>query len=283
MNLSQGSAAFSGREGGGERNKDFYSTQSDNEAFMSQSIKEGEMGLTACKRTAMATALVIAGVVSGGQAQAIEFGNGDLVLALYGNNTELLMNLKQQSSLLGSTPTTITINASDLTAVSGSNRINWSLYGFNQDVNLNPTTFVGGTVKALSAFTPTEIINASPVNGWNAAAIQGALLAGDGLLVQRIPASDFNSFTKVFGPSSLASAFAVSTAGSLGGMLNIISGNVTTGALSQIGQAMLSLDGSTLTIGANLAAVPVPAAVVLFGTGLIGLVGIARRSMRQAA
>lgn len=240
------------------------------------------MGLTAFKRTTMATALAIAGVVSGGQAQAIEFGNGDLVLALYGNNTELLMNLGQQSSLLGSTPTTINISASNLTAVSGTNPINWSLYGWNQDVNLNPTTFVGGTVKALSAFTPTEIAAASPVNGWNAAAIQGALLSGDGLLVQQISASDLNSFTKTFGPSSLASAFAVSTAGSLGGLLNIISGNVATGGLSQIGTAMLSLDGSTLTIGANLAAVPVPAAMVLFGTGLIGLVGIARRSMRQA-
>jgi hypothetical protein len=45
------------------------------------------------------------------------------------------------------------------------------------------------------------------------------------------------------------------------------------------GQAMLFANGIFQITGGTLAAVPVPAAVVLFGTGVIGLVGIARRNL----
>lgn len=39
----------------------------------------------------------------------------------------------------------------------------------------------------------------------------------------------------------------------------------------------LSINGNTATLGYNVSAVPVPAAVWLFGSGLLGLVGVARR------
>lgn len=244
------------------------------------------MRLTAFTRTIMATAVAVATAVAGvaGQAEALEFGNGDLVLALYGNSTEYLRNLGTQSSLLsGSTQTTINIDPAALTAVGGTNNVNWALYGFNCDAGcVNPTTFVGGTTKSLSAFTPTEIANSAVNNGWIIAAIQSGQLSGDGLSAQLIAASNPNSFTSSFGTSNtLGSSFPVSTAGSLGGLLNILSGNFTGGGLSQLGTAILAANGSTLTIQAGLAAVPIPAAVVLFGSGLIGLVGVARRSRRQ--
>ena len=58
------------------------------------------MRLTVFKRTAMAMALVVAGL--GGQAQAFTFGDQDLVLAIYGNNTEALVNLGNVNTLLTS-------------------------------------------------------------------------------------------------------------------------------------------------------------------------------------
>jgi len=217
------------------------------------------------------------------EAMALEFGNGNLVLALYGNSSEYLVNLGTQSSLLDGTTHVIPVNSSAFSQVTGTNRVQFSLYGFNYNAGTGaPTTLVAGIVKPLSALTPTEQANIAPQFAWNNAAGQSGQLSGDGLSAQVIPASNPNSFTSVFGTSNtLSGSFPVSTAGSLGGLLNILSANYTGGGLSQLGQAVLALDGSTLTIGANLTAVPVPAAVVLFGTGLIGLVGIARRSVRN--
>jgi hypothetical protein len=42
---------------------------------------------------------------------------------------------------------------------------------------------------------------------------------------------------------------------------------------------MLFANGTFQITGGTLAPIPVPAAVVLFGSGLIGLVGLARRNL----
>jgi hypothetical protein len=54
-----------------------------------------------------------------------------------------------------------------------------------------------------------------------------------------------------------------------------------TGAANQFGTyaATWLLAGNTLTFGTP-APVPIPAAVYLFGSGLIGLVGLARRKVK---
>jgi hypothetical protein len=59
-------------------------------------------------------------------------------------------------------------------------------------------------------------------------------------------------------------------------------GNATSGTLNSyiLGSATLAADG-TLAINAGTAPVPLPAAVWLFGSGLMGLVGVSRR--RKAA
>lgn len=60
------------------------------------------MRLNIVKRTVMATALAVATTVVGiaGQAQAFSFGEGDLVLAIYGNNTEALVDLGNANTIL---------------------------------------------------------------------------------------------------------------------------------------------------------------------------------------
>ena len=60
-------------------------------------------------------------------------------------------------------------------------------------------------------------------------------------------------------------------------------GNGTAGALQSyiLGTATLSTTG-TLTIAGNAASVPLPAAVWLFGSGLLGLFGVARRRAAAA-
>jgi hypothetical protein len=244
---------------------------------------------TAFKRTVMAAVLAVATAVAG-QAQALDVANTDLVLALWGNTTEYLVDLGSQSSLFNGTTKVFSIDPTKFSQVTGSNAVNFSIYGITYDTNTFAGQAVsGGIVKPLSALTPTEQASIFPTGLFNNAFNQVANLSGDGLNNQLIAASNPNSFTSLLGTSNtLAGTFPVSTGGALGGLLNILSVSMTqqnaggTGPLlSQLGTAVLAANGSTLTVNTGVAAIPVPAAVYLFGTGLIGLVGIARRSMRQ--
>ncbi len=250
---------------------------------------------TAFKRTVMATALATATAIAGmaGQAQAIDVNNTDLVLALWGNNTEYLQDLGSQSSLFNGSTHTFTISPGTLTDVGGTNNVTFSIYGITYDSSFTGQSVAGGIVTPLTGLTDLQKSQIFPVNQFNNALNQIANLIGNPAgLSQTIASSDPSSFSKEFGTSNtLNGAFPVSTGGALGGMLNILSASMTQQQsngqspngplLSQLGFAVLSADGSTLTVNTGVAAVPVPAAVVLFGTGLIGLVGIARRSIQQ--
>jgi len=247
------------------------------------------MKFTRFTRAVTATAFAIVTSVSGlaVQAQAVEFdfNSGDLVLALWNNSTEYLKDLGPASTLFG-TSTPISIDSGVLSQVnpSGGNPLKFSLYGVQFDTsNGNPQAVYGGVLSS-SGLTSA---NTFPSFLFAQATQQLGGLAGSGnVTATLIPASDGNSFTTMMGTSStLAGTFPVSTSTGLGGLLQIVSVNMTGSGpfFTILGQASLSADGLTLTLG-PVAPVPIPAAVVLFGSGLIGLIGVARRSMgRQTA
>jgi hypothetical protein len=234
----------------------------------------------------MVAAAMMATLGAATDAKALEFGNSDLVLAVFGNGTQYLQNLGQVGSFFttGSTAT-ISIGASNVTAVSGTNPVNWALVSFSYDESTGEaTTLAASVTKNLSAFTPTELSQVSIINAWNSAGVwsgQSAAVPGSS---QLILASDPNSYTNVFGTDgSMASGFPVSTQGAFNSVLAVLQGDAATNGLLQLGSAMLLADG-TLTLSGmpGTAPIPVPAAVVLFGTGLAGLVGVARRRLIAA-
>jgi len=239
------------------------------------------------KRAAFVISTLAVLLVAGfnGKALAVDINQGDLVLAIFGNSTEYIQNLGSANTLLTpGTTTNFNISPSTLSAVGGINPPAWTLIGFSFDPSTgNPTFLQAGSSKPPSAYTPTELASVSINFPWNAAAVWAALSSGDGLSQKLLPASDPNSFTSNFGTSgTLAGGFPVAMQGGFGSTLSIIQGDYSTNALSLLGQGTLSANGLLTISGLQVAPVPIPAAIILFGTGLVGLVGVARRNLMAA-
>jgi len=249
--------------------------------------------LSAVKRMAVAAVAAAALTSPLTAAQALEFNAGDAVLVVYGNGTEYYRDLGAASTLLASSPTSFTIDSSFLSQLGGGSPIKYTIFGGNAaNFGAAPTdTFEGSKIADT---------NHGTLSGWTAArnnAIdQGQLwttlvnwhtqvstIAGsEGVLA----ASDTRSFSSFFG-----------TADNLNGSFPLQMSNALDGQLFLLGRTFLPVGSPTnqsglaaalLTAGGNFtftpgaAPVPIPAAVVLFGSGLIGLIGIARRSRSQS-
>jgi hypothetical protein len=93
--------------------------------------------------------------------------------------------------------------------------------------------------------------------------------------------STISHSTRTGAAERLFNGFDTVMAANLDQLLYIVKGDteLIDDPLMGMGQAMLFADGTFQITGGQLAAIPVPAAVVLFGTGLIGLVGMARRNL----
>jgi len=245
------------------------------------------MRLTTVKRTVMATALAVATAVAGvaGQAQAFSFGQNDLVLAIYGNNTEALMNLGNYNTLLAPSASTGFDFSTQLTAASVGNptppapsAVRYTIFGW--DLSLP-----NGQIHAGTTFTPAQLTGTKDFNtqfndsiGYSNLSFTGDTIAKSDPL-QRSFFQNLNTS----GSGQFNGSWPLAMQGEVDQVLNIMRGNVETNTFTQVGRVLLTAGGQ-LTIGnPGPAAVPLPAGVVLFGTGLAALAGIARRSFNRKA
>lgn len=241
------------------------------------------MKLLGIKRIMVAAALAVATTVSGmaGHAQAFVFGENDLVLAIYGNNTEALYNLGDFNTRLGSGATfSLDVSAGLSAAQVGTNPVKYTIFGW--DISLP-----NGQVHAATKFEPGQVIGPLDLTSqFNPSAAWSGLVSGDPIVGDTIAKSDIRSFSANLngaGDGKLGGAWPVAMQGELGDIMNIMRGNVETNTFTQVGRVLLSANG-LLTIGnPGPNAVPLPAGVILFGTGVIGLIGIARRSFNKMA
>ena len=241
-------------------------------------------------------AMVVAGMLAvaglGGmtqQAQALTFNAGDAVLVIYGNGTEYYRNLGPSSAI----PSSVTIASSFMSQLGGAAPIEYTIIGGNAaNFGALPTsTFEGSAVpstnvSALSGWTAARNGNISQQTYWNTivgwAGQVGAIAGSEHVLA----ASETNSFSSFFGTlDRLNGAFPLRMSSNIDSALYLLGRDFlpagTQTAQSAFGQANLTLVAGTGAGNFTFAPVPIPAAVVLFGSGLIGLIGIARRKFTQ--
>jgi len=222
----------------------------------------------------LAVAAVAAAAMTGPMtaAHALQFNSGDAVLVLYGNNTEYVQNLGSFSTLVSSG---VDLDLSSImSSVGGTNAIKYTIVG-----NTGSSIFFGNSVQ-VGSWTSTNKNQIVPgtyttsLTNWS-----GQLGANsDGRsLIPKADGLSFTSFLNPAGTDTLAGSIPGARRGSadIDSILYLLErqnpGAATT--LAQVGTAFLSSANGHFVIST----VPVPAAVVLFATGMVGLVGMARR------
>jgi hypothetical protein len=228
------------------------------------------------KRLAVAAvaAAALAGPVT--SAHALQFSSGDAVLAVYGNGTEYVRNLGTISNIINNG---LTLDLSSIMSQvsAGGLPVKFAIGGFNSS-----TDVMFGSQSAIGLWSTPQKSQVSPntlfgnLQGW------GGLLAS---------ASDARNLFPQADPLSFSTNLNASGADTLGGSVPSVRGGFaqvgdlmhiltrTGGPTSLTERTIASLTaGGAFQIG-QVAAVPVPAAVVLFASGLVGLVGLARRRM----
>jgi hypothetical protein len=218
-----------------------------------------------------------------GDAHALTAGLQDVIVGLHGNPEQYLHNAGQLGGLLPNSSIPLN-NPLGNANVAGPAAVKWGL--FSADVQGGTTfLFTGAFTKPLADWTQAEMDNSFPFNAVNIAGTWMGLTNQGAGTNEFLGSGNANSFTgsNLWNglPESFGGTHAVNAGGLLGAQLFLIQGthdfNSGEKTFQQIGFAMVSQDGNTLHVSAN--PIPLPAAVVLFGTGLIGLVGVARRKL----
>jgi len=227
-------------------------------------------------------------------AQALQFNASDAVLVLYGNGTEYYRNLGAVSSLV-SGGANVTIDQSIMSQLGGEAPIEYTIIGGNAaNFGAMPTsTFQGSAIphtntNIVTGWTASRNGSINQQSYWNTlVGWQGQVesIAGSDHVLS---AADSRSFSSFFGTADrLSGSFPLRMSSNIDTVLNLLGRDFlpvgTQTAQSGLGQALLTLiagsgAGQFTFTGGDVAPVPVPAAAILFGSGLIGLAGLARRT-----
>jgi hypothetical protein len=223
------------------------------------------------------------------KALALGFNFGDAGFFVYGGDTERYENFgtgSAQSVFEGTAVTTSDIGGDLATLNTGaSTGLRYSLLGTSADGLFayfsTPNSGITPT-QAGNSFAETAAGEFLFWAGQHAAATGGASdpLANNPSLTSKAAVHSFTSFLTTTG--TLNGQLNFNTHGALDQLLNIFKVNVDglEPEYELVATAMLTGNGQ-LTVTPT--AVPVPAAVVLFATGLVGLAGMARRSLNRPA
>lgn len=250
------------------------------------------MKLSTVKKTVMATAMAVATAVAvvgmPSTASALSIANGDLGFYVYGGDTERYENLGTGSISQVGGGSTITRNiASDLTTLQtgATLGLRYSLIGVDA---------AGANMYFSSAsptLTPTMIENSFPDVAagnflqWAQFSLPtqtgGAGLVNNPALVSKASSNSFTHPSQLGGNGQINGNLGIVTHAVLGSPLSIFRVNIDGNEpiYQLVATAVLNQSGA-FQVG-QVAPIPVPAAVYLFGTGLVALVGIARRSMNK--
>ncbi|NWF71608.1 MAG: VPLPA-CTERM sorting domain-containing protein [Nitrospirae bacterium] len=254
-----------------------------------------------------AALMLVAGM--GQSAEAFNFQQGDLILAIYGNRTptegtEAIINLTDLTApgsgpsmnVLSSTPaTTYQFDLSAYLSAAGiidnnpatpDYPLRYTVMGYQADGSTGGFSSLGGTSLSNQVGTVHGSVGSFAVGmqNWSGAATDANMpnLTPPGQNGSVIAFDNPNSASaRTFTTERLFNSFNVVMAGNLDQLLYLVQGDseLIDDPLLGKGQALLTANGNFQITGGELAPVPVPAAAVLFGTGLIGLVGIARRKL----
>jgi len=232
--------------------------------------------------------MAAAGVPS--KAFALGFNFGDLGFFVYGGDNE-----RYESFGAGSTVPTL----------EGTSQTTRNISGDLSTLNTGAATglrysLIGTSTDGMSMYfsSPSPQITSTMSNNSNAANAAGEFLlwagqhaaatggvgtplANNPSITSKAAVHSFTNFLTTTGTLN-GQLVGFTTHGTLDQLLNIFKVNIDgeSQVFSHVGTVLLAANGN-LTI--TPAAVPVPAAVILFGTGLVGLAGIARRSFNRTA